>query len=217
MNKKLVPVIVLVLALAAGGYYLKMKKSPTSMVLDNQTPTQTNSEASEFAKAIQSGNPSKCTMAKGDDNMEYTIKGKLMLMKANTTVKDDAGKSTTMLSNMINDGQYLYMWQDGQKQGTKMTIPTEEEAKEMSDKAKQYQQSSPKFEDEADYQGYKDQGYTINCVAGIVEDSAFLPPKDVNFIDPTAMMKEITTPGGNVQINMDKIKQLQEKYNGVNE
>ena len=208
MNKKLVPVIVVLVLLAAGGYYLKTRSATTPPA--NQTTGQDINEANEFAKAMESGKPTTCTMTKDDDVMEYHIKGKLMAANITTKVEDK-----TTLSHMINDGSYLYMWSDDSKQGSKMAITTDEETKEIEGKAKEYQQNAPKFEGESDYQSYKDQGYTINCKSEPGSDSVFTPPTTIEFIDPSAMMKTIPAIGEDGKYDMSQIEELQKQYGGT--
>ena len=207
MNKKLVPVVIVLILLAAGGYYFKTKNGAAP---GTQTAGQAINEASEFSNAMESGKPTACTLTKGTDVMEYLIKNKKMRMNTTTKVAEK-----TTVSHMINDLAYLYMWDDTTKQGTKMAVPTEEETKDMADKAKQYQASSApeaKF-DESDYKDFQDQGYTINCKSGNVNDSDFVPPADVKFIDPSEMMKQVTMPDGG-QIDY---KKLQEQYGVMQE
>jgi hypothetical protein len=175
-----------------------------------QTPTGTNSEAIQFADAIKSGKPAVCTLSKDDDKMEYLISGKKMRINATNLSKDDKGGAKTTVSHVINDTAYMYTWSDSTKQGSKISVPTEEEMKATADKAKSYQASSapaPKLDSEADYQGFKDQGYAIDCKSGSVDDSVFTPPADIKFIDPTEMMKQVT--GGAAAIDY---KKLQEQY-----
>lgn len=204
MNKKLVPVLVIIAILAAGGYYLRTRKPDGPM-----TSNQIMSEASEFAKAMVSGKPTICTMTKDDDKMEYHLKGKMMA--ANITTKVE-GKTT--LSHMINDGIYLYIWSNDQKQGTKMVIPTEDEAKAMSEKANDYQQNTPKLEGESDYQNFMDQGYTVECKSDTAGDSVFTPPSDIDFIDPSVMMEALPAQGESGKFDMSQIEELQKKYGG---
>ncbi len=203
MNKKIVPIVIVLLFLAGVGYYLKMK--PSSMI-GKQSASSAQSEAMQFAEAINSGRPTTCTLTKGADSMEYHIKGKMMAADISTTIE---GKTT--LSHMINDGSYLYTWSDTQKQGVKMSIPSEEDSQAAVDKAKEYQAAAPKFEGEADYESFKSQGYTINCNTSSVGDSVFTPPSDVTFTDPTQMMQQLTTPEGG-QIDY---KKLQEQYGNM--
>lgn len=213
MNKKIAPILIVIAILAVGGYYLKTKKTDGHM-----TSNQMVSEASEFAKAMESGKPAICTMTKGDDVMEYTIKGKSMRMKSISTVKDDEGNSIVTTGNMINDTKYLYVWDDKTKQGSKTAIPTEEETKAMAEKAKEYQSNiptTPTLESQADYDNLKDEGYTIDCKSDNVEDSVFTVPTDVKFIDPTEMMKNIPAMGEEGQYDMSQIQELQKKYESM--
>lgn len=208
MNKKLVPVVVILLLLAGGVYYLKTKQSPSGVV-DNQTAGQATNEAAEFARAMESGKPTVCTMAKGDDKMEYHIKDKKMLANITSTVN---GKLNT--SHMINDEKYLYVWDDTQKQGSKMAIPTEEETKKANESLKQFEseQAAPKFDSESDYANFKNEGYVIDCKAGNVTDATFLPPSDVKFIDPSEMMKAIPSPDADGKFDMSQLEELQKQY-----
>jgi hypothetical protein len=182
-----------------------------------QTPAKTVSEANEFVGAMESGQPTICTMTKGDDLMEYSLKNKLMRMKTKTTTTNDQGVATTTIGHMINDTKYLYIWDDQTKQGSKMAIPTEEETKQMAQDAKKYQEetsSTPKFDSEADYQKLSDEGYTIDCKTSIIDDSVFTPPSNIKFIDPTQMMKAIPSPDAMGNIDMSKLEELQKQYGG---
>lgn len=211
MNKKLVPVLVVIAVLAAGGYYLKTKNSDAP-VTGNQPVDQTMSEANEFAKAMESGKPTTCTMTRGTDSMEYLIKGKMMKADIKTTVE---GK--VMVSHMINDTKYMYSWVDGSPQGSKMAIPTEEEAKAMADKAKEYAKdnpATPKFESESDYESYKDQGYTINCKPSSADDSVFVAPSNIKFIDPTEVMNALPVQDPSGRYDMSQIEEIKKQYGG---
>ncbi len=202
MNKKLIPVLVILLLLAGGGYYLKTKQSPAGVV-DTQTDSQVISEAAEFAKAIESGKPTTCVMTKGEDSMQYHIKGKMMA--ANITVAVE-GQSTT--SHMINDSTYLYAWADGQKQGSKMSLAVPSPAVPSST-------NTPEFNSVDDYDQLKDQGYIINCQAGNFNDSVFTPPATIEFIDPSVMMRAIPSPNAAGEYDMSQLEQLQKQFGGA--
>lgn len=208
MNKKLVSVALIVVLLAGGGYYLSTKKGPSPL-----TEKKLLSEATQFAKAIESGKPTTCTMTKGTDTMEYLIKGKMMRADIKTTVNDKL-----IVSHMINDTKYFYSWTDGTAQGSKIAIPTEDESNSDVDKDKvdtRNNPSSPKFNSEADYESYKNEGYTINCKPSTEGDSAFVPPTDIKFIDPSEIMKAIPSPGAEGKYDMSKLQELQKQYGGT--
>lgn len=207
MNKKIASLSLVVLSsiFLAGC----TKKGPEAA--QTQSSAKNISEATEFAKAIESGKPTICTMTKGDDKMEYLIKGKKMRM--NTATSDSVG-------HMINDEKYMYIWDDKTKQGSKMLIPTEEEAKKMEQDVKKYQDQlpkSPKLENESDFKDLEDDGYTVSCKAVSVDDSVFNPPSDVKFIDPTEIMNAIPSPDSMGNIDMSKLEELSKQYGAPTE
>lgn len=202
MNKKLASLSVLVASsLFLGGCALQTA-SPTA----SQTPAQAVSEATKFADAIKSGKPTTCTLTKGADTMEYMVKGKLMRVNTNTTTTDDKGVSKTTVGHMINDTTSFYTWSDDTKQGVKMLIPSPVPSSAPTSTTEP-KNNTPKLESEADYQNLQDQGYTINCKSGSVDDSVFTPPSDVKFIDPTEMMKQVPSAGVPSQADLKKLQQ----------
>lgn len=198
--QKIIPVAILVLLLGGGYYFYSQSKSSSP----TQSMNKTASKAQEFARAIESGKPTLCVMTKGEEKMEYLIKGKMM--RANFTIVAE-GKPT--LSHMINDEKYFYMWSDGQIQGTKMNLlvpspsPVPNAPKDIE---------APKFDSVDDYDKLKNNGYTIDCKGATVTDSDFLPPTDVKFIDPSEIMRAIPSPDANGQIDMKQIEELKKKY-----
>jgi hypothetical protein len=184
-----------------------------------QTVSQAANEAQEFARAIESGKPTVCTMSKSGDTMEYFIKGKMMKIDTTSTTTDEKGVATTSVGHMISDTKFLYTWDDKTKSGAKMAIPTEEESKKLADDAKQFQADSkvPSLESEADFDSYKNEGYAVTCKAGSVDDSLFVPPADVKFIDPSDMMKAIPSPDAAGNIDMSKLKDFEKQFGGLDE
>lgn len=188
MNKLLS--ILGVLALLGGGaYYLKSKSS-----LPNEQPTnKLLSEAQQFAQAIESGKPTQCVMTKGEDKMEFKIKGKQT-------------KISTPTGHMINDGTYLYTWDDKTQQGAKILIPQEEIVASNTPSP-----SSPTLASADDYALYQNQGYTINCSAQNFDDSVFLPPANIEFIDPTELMRAIPSPNAAGEFDLTQLQELKDK------
>ena len=183
----------------------------------DQTPAKTVSEAAEFAKAIESGKPTVCIMTKDQSSMEYQIKGKKMRIKTTTTTKDESGNPITTVGHMINDTTNLYIWDEKSGQGSKMTIPTEEETKKLAEDAKKLETQVPettKLNNETDFIALKDQGYTVNCQAGSVDDSSFIPPTDIKFIDPAEMMKAIPSPDTAGNLDMSQLEELKKQFGG---
>lgn len=213
MKNKLVPVVILLAILGVAGYYFMSKKDAGNT---SQSPNQMMNEASEFAKAMESGKPTICTMSKSGDTMEYQIKNKKMRMKTTSVSTAQDGKTSTTVGHMINDTVYLYIWDDDSKQGSKMAIPTEEQTKEMAEKAKEYQADArvPQFETESDYQAIKEEGYQVDCKSTAIDDSIFTPPTDVKFIDPSSLMQTLPAQGEDGKFDMSQIEEIKKQFGG---
>lgn len=204
MNKNIIIGAIVLLLLAGGAYAMQNKKSSPSTP-KSQTVSQTANEAEEFAKAIESGKPTQCTMTNATDKMEYFIKGKKMYINLSNIIENK-----TVLSHIINDEKYFYMWTDGQKQGSKINLLTSP----LPNSSAAPEQNTPKFESKDDYEKLKNDGYMINCKPSNIDNSAFIPPVDINFIDPSEMMKSFGTPDGEGKFDMSKLEELQKQYGG---
>lgn len=170
----------------------------TSLVLSgctkNQTPETTQpqteagmmKESQELATAFESGKPMLCTMTDSDNNVaEYAIKGQKMKMSGNNIAQN--GKT----SNMINDGEWIYIWEEGATEGIKTKMMTEEEEQATKAQVEDIKKEIPDFENPESVQEYKDKGYTINCNPENLNDSVFIPPSNVNFVDFATQMQEM--------------------------
>ena len=67
-------------------------------------------------------------MTKSENTMTYYVQGKKLRADMDNIVGEGA-EAKRVVSHMVNDGAFLYMWADGEKNGTKMAIPSEEETK----------------------------------------------------------------------------------------
>jgi protein associated with RNAse G/E len=153
-------------------------------------------------------------MTKSENTMTYYVQGKKLRADMDNIVGEGA-EAKRVVSHMVNDGAFLYMWADGEKNGTKMAIPSEEETKQMAEDAKKYQAenpAAPKFESETDYNSLKDEGYTITCKSTTVDAALLTPPKDLTFIDPTEIMKKVTPTGSGAAIDMEKLQEMARQY-----
>lgn len=166
-----------------------------------QTPSQTVSEAAEFAQAIQSGTPTACVLTKDADTMEFHIQGQKTAMITTTTVN---GKTT--VGHMINDGSYLYTWDESTLQGSKMAL----DALDRDSPAPT--PSAPAFDNAEDYGYYQNLGYTIKCQKESSNNASFTPPTTVKFIDPTEFMRAIPSPNANGEFDLKQLEELKNKY-----
>lgn len=208
MNKNLIIGGIVVLLLAGSAYAMQNKKTSPGQP---QSAKESVNEASQFANAIESGKPTICTMTKGTNLMEYSIKGKKMRIKTTTTQADDKGTPKTTIAHMVSDEKYFYTWDDTTKQGSKMSlaIPSASPTASIAPL-----ETAPKFDSAKDYDTLKNEGYTINCKAGTIDDSVFTPPSDVKFFDPTEMMKAFPSPKADGSFDQKQLEELQKQYGG---
>jgi hypothetical protein len=87
---------------------------------------------------------------------------------------------------MVNDSENIYIWNDADKKGFKMSLNAATEIASQSGVAKQYQD----FSKEDVEKMYQEQGYTYNCLEASVADSEFVVPKDVVFSDMSAILEQ---------------------------
>lgn len=183
MRKKSVASISLVASLAL---VLAGCNMPTTTVQETSMMESTsNIEASNaIAAAMANGGTLKCeiTNPTTGDSFTYLIKGKKMRVStitADTTQPD---------GNMINDTEYLYIWNNDENNGVKMRAMTEAEVQQAQDNAQSPAANVPDFSSTEVQEAYQNDGYTITCDAAVVSDTDFVPPPTVTFQDMSAMM-----------------------------
>jgi len=204
MNKKTLLLLIGLAAFAALLLYAKTRPpQQISLNSDTQSVGEIMTEAQKFAAAVASGEPYYCEISGNDTTLTYHLKEGKMHM---TTVTPDYE------GYAINDTVTLYSWNSQSKQGTKMTLPTKEE---LESQAKNLPSPSdaPSFGTASDYDNYQSQGYTINCQQQAIDNSLFLPPSDITFIDPTATMKDVMPDGQNLDLN--KLQEMAKDYEGL--
>lgn len=205
MNKNTI-LGVAILLLLAGGFYAIQNKKTSNPTPKSQTVNQAVNEAEEFAKAIESGRPTQCTMTNTTDKMEYFIKGKKMYINLSNIIENK-----TVLSHIINDEKYYYMWTDGSKQGSKINLLVSPPLAEATPTTAA-KDGTPKFESKDDYEKLKNSGYTINCKPSNIDETIFVPPANVDFIDPSEIMRSFTTPNSEGKFDASKLQELQNQY-----
>lgn len=204
--KKILPLL-LVGALLAGGAYYYQSSRPTNTP---QTILEQAGEAAQWAAAIASGKPTLCSITKDEEKMDYLIMGKKM--RATMVTMVDSSPKT---SYMLNDEQYLYMWEDGNEVGTKMAIPSAEETKKMAESAKEYTNNipdTPAFDSETGFDSLKNEGYIIKCDGVSATATDFVPPASVKFTDLSEMTKAIPSPNASGEYDMKALEEMAKKY-----
>lgn len=172
-----------------------------------QTKEAAQKEMMEMAKIVESGGSAYCKLT-ADDNgeIEYWIKGKKMKMKGLGFAVGmvDQEEETKKLGYMISDTKNMYMWSEGEAEGVKMKLPTEEELKEMAEDVKEWADNMPDFTSDEVMGEYEEQGYIVDCKKQNVSDSEFVPPSNIKFQDMSEMMEGAMEMGKGVMENYDQ-------------
>lgn len=140
-----------------------------------QTENEVMSEWQEVANAISSGESARCAITNSEtqETGEYFIKGEKMRYSLNHPT--DPSKT----ASFISDSEYVYSWNEINKQGFKFEISKLESQPSET----QEQQQVPDFTQEEVRNSYQELGYTMDCSAEDVSDDVFTPPSDVEFSD----------------------------------
>lgn len=180
MNAKYLLVALPVLAMGLAGC------KQQAVVPGEQTVKEAVGEAMEMGQAIESGDAVVCTMTSANGAvMTYQFKaGKMRADGMQMGSTDRAG-------SMINDMMYIYTWESGATEGMKIAIPKETPGPQPTEAAVSPAPEIPDFSDENTIDNYEQQGFTVDCKPGEIDDSVFVPPAEVTFTDPTALMQGV--------------------------
>ncbi len=185
--------------------FVACKQAAPPQAPAEQTQQQAAAEGQEMASVVARGGSIRCELSKrdGSSTVSYAMKGK----KIHTTGMEYEGQNTK--SEMISDGEYMYIWQVDTKQGVKTKLPSEEDMKEMTQEVKN---SVPDITTDAGKQEFEAQGYTIDCKEQAVADTEFVPPTDVKFTDTSALMQGVLdqVKGQEKKMSPEQQEQLQQ-------
>jgi hypothetical protein len=163
-------------------------------------------EAGKLSMMIATGQSGKCVITdKNTDAVtEYYVKGKKMkfstqgvgMMTAPGSAGDDPMPSdvANKKSYFLNDTEYTYMWQEGEKNGikTKIEAPTEpKDTPAMYTEGEEVEPAPESDEPTMDIAKFEqDLNYSISCDLTELSDSEFVPPTDVTFMDYSQMNEQ---------------------------
>lgn len=181
-------------------------QSTETPVTQEQSKAEVESNAKKFANAMSAGKSVKCVIAKADgsDSITFMVKGKKTKAMGTSL---SGGKGT---GYMLNDSEYVYIWNDSDKKGIKMSLAL---AAPSGSPNAQYQD----FGQEGVEKDYIEKGYTYNCNEESVADSEFVIPKDVTFSDMAALMEQTkklqASPGKTPSAeDMKQIEEMMKQY-----
>lgn len=161
-------------------------KAEENIAKDTQVSMKDDSSV-EFDDMDMSA-PQKCTWTENGEVMSvmYVDAGR---MRTDSTAQEEG---MNIAASMINDGEWIYSWDDDTKMGTK--FKNEELEDDMADESEmevEYTQEDAVDEAGDLLEQMKDMNYKFSCEKWSVDESVFIPPTDVQFTDMNAMMKQM--------------------------
>lgn len=141
-------------------------------------------EAAKMALMFQTGQSGVCTLESkiGDEKVTYSIKGKKFLIEG-----IGVGEEEMSYGYMLSDGEYQYIWSQGEAQGLKFRLPSDEELSEIERQSAEFALDEDVAFDDSDLLAdFEEDEYDISCQFKNLADSLFIPPADVEFLDMSA-------------------------------
>lgn len=185
--KNLVPVVVILLLLGVGGYYVmnskSMNKPPASEQKVTTSPTQGSGLFGSIKDALSKSVSLKCEYP--DPRTKATV---------TTYIKNGAVRVMGMSiqnnksSNAIMKDNKMWIWTEGETQGMMLDLTIPATGKKVT--------GEPTREDQRERVLAEMEKYKNYCKTEVVADSLFTPPSDVKFTDLQNLMKDFKVPSG---------------------
>lgn len=177
LMNKLVIIVVAVLVLALLGYfgYMQMQKGGTNPI--QQAVEQTSESVTKGTiKSLLGANKNvTCKTTAKDQSGSGTIFVAGSKMRGDFSSQVE-GKS--MMTHMIQDDEFAYMWSDEDSRGTKFKIDVNQPEPSLP-AGSSVNSKAENLDDEVD----------MNCSSWIPDGSKFKPPGEVQFTDLSKMME----------------------------
>ncbi len=139
----------------------------------------------KIADAVETNKSTYCVMEiTGGGTVETWTKGE-KTKAYGTNMGGGAG-----MGYMISDGQWTYMWVEGQTKGSKYPVTEEETPRSEGE---DYQGEMPDRDAQKELADYQIGNFNQECSQENIPDSTFVPPAGVDFVD---MMEKM---GGSIE------------------
>lgn len=200
MSKKIIGIIigVAVLLIGVGAFaYTQLNKPQVITPQNVQVKEKTQEESivkGSIKSLLGSGKNTTCTMNYPDGKGSGVIYATTSKVRADITTKVE---SKVMLTHMIQDGEYLYMWEDTTNQGTKIKIDPS-----LSAEATKSGKTDPTSN--------LDEELDLKCSSWSVDSSKFEVPTTVKFTDLSSITKPKTSGGNTLGIDKSICDQIQD-------
>lgn len=207
MKKILLGVIILLIIIALGWFFMRGKKETGKDVqtTGNQEKVEEKSVIDSTKEALTAWLAKKigteCTINDKKDGT-MTVKAKDGKAKIEGFASMGLGASITPekkeKGTMISDGEWVYVW-SGKQDGIKFNVKEMEELNKTTGNTVEKNQSlSEQMSWEKWAQTMESSGADYSCKPASLSDSDFLPPADVKFVDWGVEMKKIQEMSNNI-------------------
>lgn len=174
--KKALPIIIILLVLGTGAYYLNSKKQ---LQLPQTQKQKGEGMVGSIQDALSKSLSLKCEYPDEEGNKTTTyIKAGAIRADAYASVNGQRRNT-----HMIMKDEKLYTWDDEKKEGMMMSLKSVQNTQVQPQTGTQNTQS--KEDVVGDLEKYKDY-----CKSATVSDSLFTPPSDIKFTDLEKEMKK---------------------------
>lgn len=176
-------IVIAVLVLALIGYlgYSRMQPGGTNMMQQGIKQAGESMTRGSIKSLLGANKNITCKVTDAESEGESTVYIAGSKMRGDFTAKVE-GK--TMMSHMIQDDEYAYMWSDEDSKGTKFKLLADEPESSVAP-GTAGQSQTENLDEEVD----------MNCSGWIPDGSKFKAPSNVQFTDLSQMMESAKTQG----------------------
>lgn len=215
MKKIIIPVIAVVLVLAAGSFYLLNSNKQQNQVNESDATemtsnnTEQSSENNEFTESLDlnnrnpnrlnidpslqaalSGEPTFCTFtSQVTSDGQFNSQGQVYIDGERFSGKfSSQGPNINTTSNAISDSEFIYTWEQGSNEGVKLSLDVDETVADLQQLAPDFGTNPTDF---ADREFLNDNQAEYNCESWTVNESVFQIPSNVNFVDIQDQLQQL--------------------------
>jgi hypothetical protein len=199
-----------------------MQKKETENTATKREQQQEKKDLS-FKNVFSQGEAYRCNYE--DENGEVTawVKGDKVKVEGIAFGAEEEDRGA-----MINDGQWVYIWNEGTMEGMKYDLAVMQQMGEAEIEEGEETADGSEYQDPQEWAAEVEQDYEVDCQATVISDSEFQAPENVEFKDLTQMYqkaKEIQesmgspNPNGQGQMSgedtqkkIDELKQMVEDF-----
>lgn len=196
MNTKTIVIGIALLLVAAGGYYLVNSGTESAALpeAENNNVHSVDAEVSDRQQGrgalmafLGLGRTVMCTFSHEDTENGFSSDGEFYFDGTSKRFRVDSttrGESDSYVTHMINDGEFAYVWSEGEDEtfAMKMSADIHSDVETQDfDGPGESDNRQVNLEEEVEY----------DCDSWRVDNSLFVPPTNIEFMDMASMMENM--------------------------